>query len=387
MTRRHLLLLLALLSVAAGVAGGAWVLFLRPIGVHIVKAERDVPVLVFGLGTVEARVASKIGFKVSGVLIDLQADHGDRVAKGTVLARLDIREQAARVGRAKASVDQAEANLKRAAANVAKAEVAYANAKSISDRRQALVQMNSVSIETAETAKATLDIARADLNVTQSDVEVARAAARDTRAQEELERVTLDLHALAAPYDAVVIARQKELGTVLAPGEPVFTVVDPRTIWVLAYIDESKAGEIQVGQRAEIVLRSLPGRRFQGHVIRIEIESDRVNEERRIEVTFDRLAQDFHLGEQAEVHVTTAELAEALLIPETAVEDFKSGRGAVWTVEDGLLERREAAFGHRMLDGRLEITDGIPDGARVLARLSGGLRIGRAARIVEDGGR
>ncbi len=50
-------------------------------------------VQVFGLGTVEARVTSKIGFKVAGVLVDLRADVGDRVAKGAVLARLDDREQ------------------------------------------------------------------------------------------------------------------------------------------------------------------------------------------------------------------------------------------------------------------------------------------------------
>lgn len=58
--------------------------------------------------------------------------------------------------------------------------------------------------------------------------------------------------------------------------------------------------------------------------------------------------------------------------------------GTVWTVEDGRLARRDVTFGHRMLDGRIEILDGIPDGARVLARLAGGLRIGRPAVIAEE---
>lgn len=86
-------------------------------------------VQVFGLGTVEARVASKVGFKVAGILTELRADHGDRVAGGAVLARLDTREQATRVARATASVDQAEANLNRAMASVPKAEATYANAR------------------------------------------------------------------------------------------------------------------------------------------------------------------------------------------------------------------------------------------------------------------
>jgi len=238
------------------------------------------------------------------------------------------------------------------------------------------------SVEEADAAKAKSDIALADLKVADSDVLVARAAASNARTEEGLERVILDFHTLRAPYGALVIARQRELGSALAPGEPVFTVIDPQSVWVLAYIDESKAGEIRVGQPAEIVLRSLPNQRFQGHVARIEIESDRVNEERRVEVAFARLPDDFHIGEQAEVYVTTTVLARALLVPETAVEEFKRNRGMVWTVEDGRLGRSEVALGHRTLDGRFEILGGIPDGAFVLARLSAGLRVGRAAKIV-----
>jgi len=180
MNRRRMAIVLAFLLAAAGFAAGAWALFLRPVAVRLLEIERDVPVQVFGLGTVEARTLSKVGLKVAGLLTELHADHGDTVAKGAVLARLDTREQAARVGRAKASVDQAEANLNRAAASVTKAEATLANAKSINDRRQSLVQSNNVSVEAAETAKANLDIARADLNLARSDVEVARAAGSGT---------------------------------------------------------------------------------------------------------------------------------------------------------------------------------------------------------------
>lgn len=375
--KRFLVALLIVLG--AGLSLGAWGLFLRPVRVEVIEAQQDVAVQVFGLGTVEARVASKIGFKVSGVLSELKADHGDRVAKGAVLARLDTREQAARVGRAMAAIDQAEASLKRAAAGVDRAEASHANARSINERRQALAKRENVSAEAAEAARAAMDIAQAEIGLARSDVDVARAAGRDARAQLELEQVTLDLHTLAAPYDALVVARQKELGSVVAPGEPVFALIDPGTVWVLAYVDESKAGNIHVGQPAEIVLRSHPGERVGGRVARVQIESDRANEERRIEVAFDRIPENFHLGEQAEVYITTTRLAQAWLVPEPAVEGHKGGRGSVWTVEDGQLAQREVTLGHRMLDGRIEIIAGVPAGASVVARPVAGLRIGRAA--------
>jgi len=41
-------------------------------------------------------------------------------------------------------------------------------------------------------------------------------------------------------------------------GDTKFTLMDPGTIWTLAYIDEARAGSIAVGQTAEVRLRSLP---------------------------------------------------------------------------------------------------------------------------------
>jgi HlyD family secretion protein len=369
------------LPVVAVVGGGAWALFARPIDVQVSHPVSGVAVQVFGLGTVEPRVQSKIGFKVSGVLLDLTADVGDHVMKGAVLARLNSREQDARLGRSKAAVEQAEANLQKATASVEKAEANYANAKSISERRRKLAQSNAASVETAETAEAAERAAAADLDLARSEVAVARAAISDAKAQQQQETATFDFHTLTTPYDAMVITRQKELGAALAAGEAVFSIIDPKTVWVLAYIDETKAGEIAVGQSAEIVLRSQPGQRIAGRVARIQPESDRVNEERRVEVAFDEIPVNFNLGEQAEVYITTVRLPEALLVPEAAIIGLGKNQGTVWTVEDGHLEQRQVTLGHRLLDGRHEITGGVPDNAAVVAQLRSGLRAGRSVKI------
>ncbi len=111
MSRGRLVSLLVALAFIVGAGFGAWVLLFSPVTVRVARIENDVAVQVYGLGTVEARVTSKVGFTVSGVLVDLGADVGNRVAKGAVLARLDDREQSARVARVKAVVEQAEANL------------------------------------------------------------------------------------------------------------------------------------------------------------------------------------------------------------------------------------------------------------------------------------
>jgi HlyD family secretion protein len=326
-------------------------------------------------------VTSKVGFKVAGVLVDLAADVGDRVPKGSVLARLDNREQSARAARAAAAVQLTEANLQKATAGFAKAQANFANAKAINERRQKLVQSSTTSVESAETAKTTQETTRADVDLASSDIAVAKANINDAKAQLQQESATLDFHTLAAPYDAMVIARLKERGSALGAGEPVFTLIDPKSAWALAFIDESKAGEIKVGAPADIVLRSLPAKKFSAKVARIEPESDRVNEERRIAIAFDAIPEDFHLGEQAEIYITTMRLPQALLVPEAAIIGLGKSRGTVWTVEDGHLQQREVTFGHRLLDGRYEVTGGLPDKALVLVQLRNGLRIGRAAKI------
>ncbi len=372
-----------LLGAAAAGAAVFLVLFNRPLSVDIARPAEDVPIQVFGLGTVEARILSKIGFEVGAALVEMNADHGDRVKEGDVLARLHSAEQKARAAKAKAGLANAEAAVKRAQAAVGKARAVLAQKEQANRRKQALVARQAISVENAEEAQMEQDVAVAELSVAVSDVDVAKAALEDARAQYDVENVLLDHHRLRAPYDAIVVHRHKELGAVLSPGEALFTLVAPETVWVLAYVDEARAGDLQVGQPAEVRLRSLPRRTFAAHVARIDIESDRVSEERRVYIACDRCPETFHLGEQAEVLITTGVLAEAVLVPEAGIEDFSGTEGTVWTVENGQLRRREVALGRRTLDSRLEVIGSLPEDASVVTALRPGLREGRPARASE----
>ena len=260
---------------------------------------------IYGLGTVEARVLSRVGFDLAGTVVELNADHGELVKRGQVMARLDSREQTARVAQDEAGLRQAAAALNQAQARLERARAQQSHRRNVNQRRQSLVRNGTVSVEAAEDAQSTAEMAAADVAVAQADVEAARGAIEAAQATLRLSRTTLDRHQLVAPYDAIVIERSRELGAALTAGTPLFTIVDPGTVWVQAFVDESRAGPLKVGQKATITLRSLPGRVHAGTVVRIGIESDRVSEERRVHVAFDSPLADFHLGEQAEILVST----------------------------------------------------------------------------------
>lgn len=373
--------LIVVIGLLAAIAGAAFFWTNRPLTVQVASPETDVIVRVFGLGTVEARVLSKVGFEIGATLVDLNADHGDRVARGQVLARLNSGEQEAKVAKARAATLVAEVSIKKAEANLEKAHAVLAQRQEVNRRRQALVGRDIVSQQAAEEAIRDEAIARADVAVALGEVDGAKAQSTDARAQLQFEETMLRHRTLVAPFDALVIERHKEAGTVIKPGDPIFTLIAADTYWGLAHIDEARAGSIREGQAVAARLRSRPQETFTGRVVRIALESDRVTEERRVFIRGDNPPPQVFLGEQTEFWITVDKLDKALLVPEAAVQGYDGRRGRVWTVEEGRLRQRTVEFRHRTEDARLEIVGGVPDSGRVIIKPQDGLREGRRARV------
>lgn len=370
---------------ALATAGAVWLAVTiatnRPIAVEVAAPTVNVPVRVFGLGTVEARVLSKIGFEVGATLAELNADHGDRVTKGQVLARLSAGEQEAKVAKARAALAIAEVSIGRAAANVEKAEAVLAQKREANKRKQSLAGRDIVSQQAAEEAVRDEAVAKADVAVARSESESAKAQLTDAMAQLRFEETMLSHRTLLAPYDGLIIERHKEAGTVIKPGDPIFTVIAKDSYWGLAYVDEQRAGFIKEGQKVEARLRSRPLDSFTGEVVRIGLESDRVSEERRVFVRGDNPPSRVHLGEQAEFWITVATLEEALLVPEAAVHGYDGRQGTVWTVEEGRLKRRVIQFRHRTEDSLLEVISKLPENVHVVTVLGSGFKEDRSVRV------
>ncbi|MGE0854320.1 MAG: efflux RND transporter periplasmic adaptor subunit, partial [Hyphomicrobiaceae bacterium] len=253
-------------SIVAVIAAAYTIYANRPISVQTASVEHDVAVRVFGLGTVEARVLSKIGFEIGATLVQLNVDHGDRVNKGQILARLSTGEQEAKVAKAGAALLIAEVNINKSAANVEKAQAILAQKQEANRRKQALVGRDVVSQQVAEEAIRDEAVAKADVAVALSEAESAKAQLTDARAQLQFEETMLRHRTLVAPYDAVIIERHKEVGTVIKAGDPIFTLIEIGSYWGLAYVDEARAGFIQVGQRVDARLRSRRQDAFTGRV-------------------------------------------------------------------------------------------------------------------------
>lgn len=381
--RRRLIWFMALPLLLLGAAAGfAYQRNWQPLDVAVAPFRQDVPVTVFGLGAIEAQVLARVGFEVSGTLVEVAADHGDRVAAGAVLARLNPTSQQARLARAEAAVLSADAAAARADAQRERAEAQFTQKQATARRRRDLANRGVGSQEAAELAETEQELARVDLLVNRADAAVARAAQAEARANLETERASLEKHTLRAPFEAVVIARSRETGTALNPGEAVFTLVAPDSLWMQAFIDEGRAGDLALGQTGMVTLRSRPGRPIEAQIVRIGLEADRVTEERRVFLRCRSCPTMPVVGEQAEVVIETARLPRARLLPEQALHGFDGAGGTVWTIEDGRLARRRVSISARLVDGRVAITDGLPEDVALVTQISSRFAVGRAARAV-----
>jgi HlyD family secretion protein len=373
--------LIAILGAALLLAGGVvyWRLAAE-IPVRVAAPEQNVEVRVFGIGTVEAQVLSRVGFQVSGKLTATPADQGDMVKAGALLARLDDEAQRAKLRKSEAAQRQAAANLAKAQVQRERAEVAYQQKKNVSQRRQTLASRGTVSPETAEDAQAAEDIALGDVKIVEADARIAAVVQEDAEAQRQIDAVVLAQHALHAPFDARVIARHKELGSIANAGEAVFTLVAPETIWIRAYVDEALAGGLSLGQPAFVRLRSEPGNQVPAEVVRIDQENDRVTEERRVYVRCRDCGPRHlirYLGEQAEVEIVKATVS-GVFVPLRRVEGYDGRSGTVWVLREGRLARERVQLGARLLDGRVQVTSD-PKG-QIVVDDRADLREGRAAR-------
>lgn len=351
---------------------------LAPVSVQTAEVVRaDLSPEVYGIGTVESRHAYAVGPIQAGRVLRVLVDQGDAVAAGQRLAEIDPVDLDARAAAAASAVARARQTLQAAQAQVIEAESRARIAQANSQRYQALYQQHFVAKEMAdsrvhEAAAADAALAAARANAAATEREIGRTEAE----REAIARQRGSL-ILTSPVAGVVTAREAEPGSTVVAGQAVLRLVDPSQLWVRARVDQARAAGLRVGQAATIVLRSAPATALPGKVVRIDLVSDALTEERIVNVVFDPMPTQFYLGELAEISVRLPGAREALVIPHAALGSYR-GRAGVWCIDAGRARFRPVEPG-LVADGRVQIVAGLAAGERVIAysakQLDEGVRV------------
>ncbi len=338
----------------------------------------------FGIGTVEARRAYQIGPTVSGRVLRVVVDQGDRVRAGDLLAEMDPVDLAERSRAAAESLASASQAAESARAQLEEAKSRLRLAADNARRYAELEQKGFVSHEMAQArtheanaAAAARDAAAASLAAAQRNQ--ARAAAE----LDALGRQRGHLR-LTAPVDGLVTRRNAEPGTTVVAGQAVVELVDEASLWLRTRIDQGRSAGLAAGLPAEIVLRSRPQERLAGRVARVDRVSDSVTEERLADIAFERLPADLSIGELAEASVRLPEVAAARFVPSAAVKS-QGGQTGIWRVDArGRARFRPVTVGVTTLDGRSQILAGLEAGEAVILHSTEALSEGRKVKVAGD---
>lgn len=369
------------LVLAAAVALGWWLLF-APIAVTaLTVATGSVTAEVLGTGTLEARTSALVGPKLAGLIVNIAADQGDRVKAGDLLFQLEDSDTRQQVAMAEAEVAAATATLDRLRAAQQRAAAVLAQAKTNHARTMELGASNLVAQQELDRAVEALAIAEADVSI--AGTAILEGNKRLTAAERfvEYQRARLDDTTVEAPFDALVVRRDRGPGDVVTAGSAVMQLVSTDEMWITAWVDETELARLAEGQPARVVFRSEPGVAYAGAVARVGRETDRETRELVVDVRVAKLPATWAVGQRAEAYIEVARKDAVTVLPAALLQVRGNETGVMLDV-GGTATWRAIEVGLR---GRetVEVTAGLSPGDVVVTPADAGadsLREGRRIR-------
>lgn len=335
-------------------------------------------------GYVVARRQATVSSKITGKVVEISIEEGQRVEKDQVMARLDDSNARAAVGYAKAQTEQAQVSL-------AAARTAYEDAKPLHQRNADLVGKGYVSQTDFENSKASYDASESSLRVATRSLEVARAnLAMAQRA--------LDDTIVRAPFAGIVTVKAAQPGEIVSPISAgggftrtgIGTIVDMDSLEVEVDVSENFISRVHAGQPATIKLNAYPDWTIPGEIIAVIPTADRAKATVKVRVGFKE--KDPRILPQMGSRVSFLEKMEpatagapkpppGVIVPADAVQASgqSSGEaGVVFVIRADKLERRTVRLGARNGEEQT-ILSGISPGDRLavgdFATFSDGTRV------------
>ena len=230
-------------------------------------------------GYVVAQRKAAVASKVTGRLISLMVEEGNRVKEGQVIARLENED-------AIALRDQAEANLRAARAKLEEVKADLEEISRVYDRNKQLVAKGVIARAEFETSEARYLRAQAAMAATEATINASSAALKGAK-------VALEYTLIRAPFDAVVLTKNADIGDIVTPlgaaanaKAAVVTIADLGSLQVEVDVSETSLGLVKAGQPCEIQLDALPDMRFRGTVHAIVPTADRAKATIMVKVRF-----------------------------------------------------------------------------------------------------
>ncbi|MEP2827506.1 efflux RND transporter periplasmic adaptor subunit [Parvibaculum sp.] len=297
-------------------------------------------------GIVRSDREGVLSFKTSGLVKSIAVDEGDRVAKGDVLAELDMRE--------------IDADARRAAAAAAKA-------KRDVERLKPLFEKGFASSQAIQ------------------DAETAYAQALSERTRVEFNRT---LSRITAPADGVVLARDAEPNEIVSPGQPILTVSQGGGGFIMkAGLADRDVARIRLDAAARVTLDAFPDLEIAGTVRRIAAASEARTGTFEVEIALSEIPEGAASGFIGKARITPERngAAPLMAVPASAILEGHGSTANVYVVDEKTMTVSQKRIGVGSLSGgNVTVMQGLSEGDRVVSAGAPYLREGAKIRIVSD---
>jgi RND family efflux transporter MFP subunit len=281
-----------------------------PVAEHILVVGN-----LIGAATVEAVP------RINGRLQTVNVKLGDPVRRGQLLAKIEDREIQEQVRQAEASHEVARATIRQRDADLKLAQTNLERNKNLLDRELLPRQTYDDTDARHQAALAQLDLARAQFEQAKSRLE-------------EL-RINLSNTSIVSPVDGFVGKRFLDPGASVGPNAPVASVVDIRSVRMVANLVEKDTKRVVAGTPAEVEVDAFPGEKFSGKVSRVAPVFDPATRTAEMEIEVPNPGFRLKPGMYARVRLTIGTKPDALTVPRNAVVDVEGKQGVFVAVSGG----------------------------------------------------
>lgn len=346
----------------------------RPVRVEAVTVA-PAPTAIRYSATIEAFQQLPLAFKTAGYVEHLAqqrgadgrmrtAQAGDRVTKGTLLARVKDADYRDRVSQGRARLAEADAGVTKARADL--------------DRARTLFAADSLTKPELDAAQAAFDSAAARVDAARAEIDLAQRALTDV--------------GLVAPTTGVLLDRRIEIGSLVGTGTVGFTLADVTSVRARFGVPDGMLASVRLGAPIAVAVDALAGATFSGRVTAVAPVADPQSRVFDVEVTIPNgdgrlrpgMIGAVAFGSQAGDAPKTADL---LTVPLSAVvkPQDQPNAYAVLVVEreaDADVARLRSVDLGDVVGNGVAVTNGLTRGDRVVLTGAGLLVDGEPVRVI-----
>jgi cobalt-zinc-cadmium efflux system membrane fusion protein len=344
-------------------------LTIEPVGALEFRAEH----VTEGKVAVNEDQSTSVFSPYAGRITRLLARPGDMVAHGQALFAIEAADTVA------AQNDFVAAAT---ALNKAKSQLDLASLQE--KRSRDLLEGKATPLKDYQQAQATLITAQNDLRSATTALEAARNRLRILGLDEEAIASFQDKgrinpeSTIYAPIGGTVVQRKAGPGQFIAAGaaDPIYVIGDLSSVWLVAYVRESEASQIEVGDLLHFTVLAMPGREFNAKIDYIATAIDPQTRRLMVRAAIDNTARLLKPEMFASVTIYSSNDRPAAAVPRQALI-YEGDQVRVWVVrDDHSIELRQLKTG--LINGNLvEVLSGLEPGERIVTK--GSLFIDRSA--------